>query len=61
MCDTSAVVVSAEGEELVLESVDIIRPGEGTVYMKNLFGEEKVFEGRIKEISLMKRKVVLEK
>ena len=59
MCDTSAFVVAGEGEELVLESVDIIRPEGGSVYLKNIFGEEKVVEGRIKEISLSKHRVIL--
>ncbi|MEE8330047.1 MAG: CooT family nickel-binding protein [Thermodesulfovibrionia bacterium] len=46
-------------EELYLENVDILRPENGKIYMKNLFGEQKLFEGSLKEISLARHKVVL--
>lgn len=61
MCETNAFFVSEGSEELFLDNVDIIRPEDGRVYLRNLFGEEKVFEGSIKEISLAKHRIVLEK
>jgi predicted RNA-binding protein len=61
MCDTNAYVWSDGGEELFLDSVDVVRPEGGKVYVKNLFGEQKVFDGKIKEILLAKHKVLLEK
>ncbi|MFC1770044.1 CooT family nickel-binding protein, partial [Nitrospirota bacterium] len=54
-------VVADDNEELLLESVVYVRPDNGTVYLKNLFGEEKTFEGRIKEVLLNKNKVILAK
>ena len=44
-----------------MENVQLIRPEEGGVYLKNLFGEETVFEGRIKEVSLSNGRVILER
>jgi predicted RNA-binding protein len=38
-----------------------MKPEGGKIYLKNLFGEQKVFDGEIKEISLLKHKIVLEK
>jgi predicted RNA-binding protein len=62
MCDTSAYAVSAgDVEELVLESVDLIRPDGHVVYLKNIFGEELTFEGKIREISLSRHRIVLER
>ncbi len=61
MCDTTAYVMDDAGEEMVMENVDFLRPEEGGVYMKNLFGETMVFEGRIKEVSLRTGRVVLER
>ncbi len=61
MCELNAYITGAGGEELYLESVDIIRPEEGGVYLKSLFGEERLFKGRIKEIQAIKRKILLEK
>lgn len=62
MCETNAYIEKEGGEEeLYLENVDILRPEEGKVYMKNLFGEQKFFEGSIKEISLIQHKIILKK
>ncbi len=61
MCDLSAFVQAIDGEELLLESVDYIRPEGDTVFLRNIFGEEKTYEGRIKEISLSGHRVVLGK
>lgn len=60
MCDTTAVAKSGAGEEIVLENVDLIRPSDGEVYMRNLFGEEVRFKGRIIEISLRRNRITLE-
>lgn len=60
MCDTNAYVKIGDSEELYLESVDILRPEDGRVFLKNLFGEQKVFDGRIKEISFLKGRIILE-
>jgi predicted RNA-binding protein len=61
MCDTNAYVWSEGGEELYLESVDSVKPENGSIRLKNLFGEEKVFEGRIREIRLARHKILLER
>lgn len=60
MCDTNAYVKKGGTEELYLESVDILKPEDGRIFLKNLFGEQKVFDGRIKEISFLKRRIILE-
>ena len=61
MCEANAYIYKDGKEEIYLESVDIMRPEEGKIYLKNLFGEQKLFNGTIKEISLLKHKIVLEK
>jgi len=61
MCDTTAYALKARGEELIMENVDLIRPEEGGVYLKNLFGEETVFKGKLREVSLRTGRVVLER
>lgn len=61
MCEANAYVYKEGKEELYLENVDIMKPEGGKIYLKNLFGEQKVFDGEIKEISLLKHKIVLEK
>ena len=59
MCDTNAYIDKDGNEELYLENVNLIRPEDGKIYLKNLFGEEKTFKGSIKEISLNDHKVLL--
>ena len=59
MCESNAYIKKDGKEELYLESVDLIRPEGEKIYLRSLFGGEKVFNGKIKEISLIKHKIIL--
>ncbi len=59
MCEANAYILKDGKEELYLENVDVMKPEEGKVFLKNLFGEQKVFEGEIKEVSLLSHKIIL--
>ncbi|MBI4654786.1 MAG: CooT family nickel-binding protein [Nitrospirae bacterium] len=59
MCETNVYLEKDDREELYLENVDIIRPETGKIYMRNIFGEQKSFEGSIKEISLAQHKIII--
>ncbi len=61
MCETNVYIEKDGKEELYLENVDVIKPEEKKIYMRNIFGEQKYFEGAIKEISLNKHKIILKK
>ena len=61
MCEANAYILDNGKEELYLENVDVMKPEEGKIFLKNLFGEQKIFEGEIKEISLLRHKIVLQK
>ena len=61
MCEANAYVLENGKEELYLENVDVMKPEEGKIFLKNLFGEQKVFEGEIKEVSLLRHKILLQK
>jgi predicted RNA-binding protein len=60
MCDLKAYVRNNDREELVLESVNLIRSEGGEVVLRNLFGEEKRVRGEVREVSLAKNRVILE-
>ena len=60
MCDANAYIYKDGKEDLYLESVDMLVPEGDKIYLKNLFGEQKTFEGHVKEISLLRRKILLE-
>ena len=59
MCEANAYVYENGKEELYLENVDIMRPEEGKIFLRNLFGEQKLFEGELKEVSLLNHKIIL--
>ncbi|HAM53237.1 MAG TPA: RNA-binding protein [Nitrospiraceae bacterium] len=61
MCEANAYILKDGNEELYLENVDLMKPEGGKIFLKNLFGEQKVFEGTIKEISLLRHRIILEK
>ncbi len=61
MCEANAYVYSNGNEELYLENVDVMKPEGEKIFLKNLFGEQKVFEGQIREISLLRHRIILEK
>ncbi len=61
MCEANAYVYEDGEESLYLENVDILRPEGKKIFLRNLFGEQKEFEGRIREISLLGHRIVLEK
>ncbi|MDY6856880.1 MAG: CooT family nickel-binding protein [Thermodesulfobacteriota bacterium] len=60
MCEANVYLLKDGKEELVLESVDIIEPEDGEVFIKNIFGEQKVFKSKINRISLINHKILLE-
>ncbi len=59
MCELNAFVTEDGKEELLLENVDTLRVEDDKIVLRSLFGEEKVFYGRIKEIQAIKRKIIL--
>lgn len=60
MCDLKAYVVKQGKEELLLESVNHVRVEKGEVVLRNLFGEEKKVRGEVREVSLVKNRVLVE-
>jgi predicted RNA-binding protein len=60
MCEANAYVYKDGQEELYLENVYQLIPEGSRIYLRNLFGEQKTFDGHLKEISLLKHKIVLE-
>jgi predicted RNA-binding protein len=59
VCDLKAYVLNNDKEELLLESVNHIRSEGGEVVLRNLFGEEKRVRGDIREVSLVKNRVIV--
>ncbi len=60
MCESTAYIIKDGVEESVFESVDRLEEKNGQVKMTNLFGEESLIKARIKLLSLVDHKIVLE-
>jgi len=59
MCQTSVYLVHEGKEELVLQDVVNITPEGAMLKLVNLFGEEKVVEGRIRQIDLLSHRITI--
>ncbi len=60
MCEATAYLLKDGQEELLLESVDQLESGHGEVKMVNIFGERKEIRGKIRRLSLVDHKIILE-
>ena len=60
MCDLKAYVRKNDKEELLLESVNLVRAEGEEVVLRNLFGEEKRVRGVLKEVSLARNRLLVE-
>ncbi len=60
MCESTAYVLKEGKEEIVLENVDFLENSEEQVKLVDLFGEEKIVRARVKTLSLVDHKIVLE-
>ncbi|MEW6381245.1 MAG: CooT family nickel-binding protein [bacterium] len=62
MCEANAYIDHEGKEELYMESVDVIKPeAENKLLIMNIFGDQKILQGRIKRISLLNHKILLER
>ena len=61
MCEANVYLLKQGKEELILEAVDIVEPDEeGKIRLANIFGEQKVLDAKLKRMSLVNHKIILE-
>ncbi|MDI6775862.1 MAG: CooT family nickel-binding protein [Syntrophales bacterium] len=60
MCQANAYIERGGVEEVVMENVDILEPEGGKLFLRSIFGEQKILPLRIKRISLVNCKIILE-
>ena len=60
MCEAAAYFLKDGQEELILESVDQLETNNGEVKLVNIFGEQKEFRAKIRLLSLVDHKIILE-
>jgi predicted RNA-binding protein len=60
MCEANAFIIRDGQEELLLESVDLLEQENGNIRLVNIFGEQKVLPAKIRKLSLVDHKIILE-
>ncbi len=60
MCEASVYIRRGGKEEKILEEVEILRPQGDTLFLANIYGEQKRVKGRLVSIDFTEHKVVLE-
>ena len=60
MCESTAYILKDGKEKLVLENVDVLENQEGRVKLISMFGEEETIEAKVKTLSLVDHKIILE-
>jgi predicted RNA-binding protein len=60
MCESSAYLLKDGEETLILESVDSLESTDGQVYLLSMFGEKRRLKARVKTLSLIDHKIILE-
>ncbi len=61
MCEANVYILRSGQEELLMEKVDRLIPGdENNIFMENIFGERKVIQARIKELQLVHHRIILD-
>ena len=62
MCESTAYLITSEGERKVMDYVvDVVPKENGRLLLTDLLGEEKLIEGMLKEVRLLEHKIIIEK
>lgn len=61
MCEANVYINRDGHEELFMEKVDRVVPGEDdTIFMENIFGERRVIKARIREMELVHHRIIVQ-
>lgn len=60
MCEANAYLLKNGKEELLLEAVDVLENEGDHIRVANIFGEQKVVKARLRSMSLVEHRIVLE-
>lgn len=60
MCEANVFLARNGKEEIVMESVDVLRPEGEHIYIRDIFGEQLRLRACIKEMNLVEHRILLE-
>ncbi|MGL4606756.1 MAG: CooT family nickel-binding protein [Eubacteriaceae bacterium] len=61
MCESSAYMITPEGETKIMDYVvDIVPNDDGSLTLSDLLGGTKIVQGKLKEVKLLNHKILIE-
>lgn len=60
MCESKAYLVKDGKEELLMDSVNFLKPDGDRIILRSIFGEETSVKGRLLEMNLTGHRILLE-
>ena len=60
MCEANAYLIKNGDEEMIMQSVELLRPEGDQLYVQSIFGEQRWIKGHIKEMDLVRHKIMIE-
>ena len=61
MCEANAYILQDDKENLILESVDLVKPhADGGYLLVDIFGTQKIVQGRLKQMNLVDHRIIFE-
>jgi len=60
MCEANAYLIQDGKEELLMESVDVVRPEDEGIYLQDIFGGQRTVKAKIKQMNLVDHRILLE-
>lgn len=59
MCEANVYIKKGDGEQTVLEDVEILRPEGEHIFLANIHGEQKRVKAKLVSIDFVEHKVIL--
>ena len=61
MCEANAYILQDDKENLILESVDLVKPhDDGGYLLVDIFGTQKIVHGRLRQMNLVDHRIIFE-
>lgn len=60
MCEADAYILRDDKKELVLKSVDLVKPQDDGYLLVDIYGSQKTVKGRLKKMNLVNHEIIFE-
>ena len=60
MCEADAYILRDNKKELVLKSLDLVKPQDDGYLLVDIYGSQKTVKGRLKQMNLVNHEIIFE-